>query len=156
MKRHTTRSVLVLAAAAVVVAVNAWTLIAARHNRSDPNGGTVELTEREVRLAQVPWESTVTVLELSWDVLSDTPGRRDPPAWLDATKLAELGFDCTMPVGGPSDLDGPPELAFADETVLCRTTLESPAGSRTRETPSESLPQSSIESTRAAVAENPS
>ena len=96
------RRVLILTAAAVVLAANAWTLIAAWRNRSSPSGGTVELTEREVRLAQVPWESTATLLELRWDVLSDSPRDRRRPAWLDATKLAELGFDCTVPVGSPN------------------------------------------------------
>lgn len=92
---------LVLTAAAVVLATNAWTLIAAWRNRSDPNGGTLELTERELPLVPVPWENTATLLELRWNVVSDTPEDRGPPAWLDATKLAELGYDCTVPVGSP-------------------------------------------------------
>ena len=96
------RRVLVLTAAVVVLAANTWTLIAAWHNRSGPSGCAVELTERELRLVQVPWESTATLLELSWDVLSDTPRDRGPPAWFDATKLAELGFDCTVPVSSPN------------------------------------------------------
>jgi hypothetical protein len=62
----------------------------------------MELTERELPLVQVPWESTATMLELSWDVLSSTPGNRRSPAWLDATKLAELGFDCSVSVGTPN------------------------------------------------------
>ena len=41
-------------------------------NRSDAIGGTLELTEREARLVEVPWESTVTMLDLSWDVPADT------------------------------------------------------------------------------------
>jgi len=108
------RRVLVLTAAAVVLATNAWILIAAWHNRSGPSGGTMELTERELRLVQVPWESTATSLELRWDVVSDAPG--DRPAWLDATKLAELGFDCTVPVRSPNAKEHyesmPPMLFF--------------------------------------------
>ena len=96
------RRVLVLTAAAVVLAANAWTLIAARCNRGGPSRGTMELTERELRLVQVPWESTATLLEVRWDVLSEPPRYRGPPAWLDATKLAELGFDCTVPVSSPN------------------------------------------------------
>jgi hypothetical protein len=93
---------LILTAVVVVLATNAWCLIAARRNRSDSSGGTVELTERELRLVQFPWESTVTSLDLRWDVLSDIPEDRGRPAWLDATKLSELGYDCTVPVSSPN------------------------------------------------------
>ena len=110
------RRVLVLTAVAVVLAANAWTLVAAWRNRSGPSGGTMELTEREVHLVQVPWESTATLLELSWDVLADTPRGRRCPAWLGATKLAELGFDCTVPVSSPYAKEHyaalPPALVF--------------------------------------------
>lgn len=110
------RRVLVLTAVAVVLAANAWTLIAAWRNRSAPSGGTVELTERELRLVEVPWESTATLLELRWDVVSDPPEDRGPPAWLDAAKLAELGFDCTVPVDSPGArahyASAPPAVVF--------------------------------------------
>jgi hypothetical protein len=96
------KRVLVLSAVAVVLVANAWVLIAARRNQSDQSGGTVELTERELRLVQVPWESTATLLELRWDVVSNTLQGRGPPAWLDAKKLSELHFDCTVPVDDPS------------------------------------------------------
>ncbi len=96
------RRALILAAAAVVLAANAWTLIAARHNRREPSGGTLKLTERELHLVQVPWESTATLLEVNWDVRSDTARRRGAPTWLDAAKLAELGFDCMVPVDSPN------------------------------------------------------
>lgn len=108
------RRVLVLAAAAVVLAANGWTLVATWYNRSEPSGGTLELTEREASLVQVPWESTATLLRLRWDVVSDAPGNR--PAWMDRTKLAELGFDCTVPVGGPNAKEHytslPPRLVY--------------------------------------------
>lgn len=93
------RRVLVSAAAVVVLAANAGTLVVTWRNRSGPSGGTMELTERELRLVPVPWESTAMSLELSWDVL-ESPGGRRRPAWLDATKLEELGFDCSLPVDG--------------------------------------------------------
>lgn len=96
------RRVLVLTAAVVVLAANAWVPITAWRNRSDPSGGTLELTERELRLVEVPWESTAMLLELRWDALSDDPEGRGPPSWLDATKLAELGFDCTLPLDRPN------------------------------------------------------
>jgi hypothetical protein len=92
------RSVLLLTAAVVVLAANAWSLIAAWRNRSGSPESTVELTERELRMAEMPWESTATLLELRWDVLSDPPREHGPPAWLDAAKLAEIGFDCTIPL----------------------------------------------------------
>jgi hypothetical protein len=95
------RRLLVLTAAVVVLASNVSGPITAWRNRSGASGGTMELTERELPLVQVPWESTATLLELSWDVLSDIPGDHGRPAWLDATKLAELGFDCTVPVDSP-------------------------------------------------------
>jgi len=99
------RRVLVLTAAAVVLATNAWTLIAAWRNRSGPSGGTMELTERELRLVQVPWESTATSLELRWSVApgkSAVEGTLIAGSWLDATKLEELGFDCSVPVDSPN------------------------------------------------------
>ena len=37
-------------------------------------------------------------LELDWDSLSTAPERRRAPPWLDVAKLAELGFDCQVPV----------------------------------------------------------
>jgi hypothetical protein len=96
------RRVLVLTAAAVVLAANAWSLIAAWRNGSGASYSSMELTERELRLVQVPWESTATLLEVRWDVISEPPRYRGPPAWLDATKLSELGFDCTVPVSSPN------------------------------------------------------
>jgi len=96
------RRILVLTAVAVVLAANAWSLVATWRNRNSPSGGTLELTEREVRLAHVPWESTAMLLELHWDARTDSPRGRRRPAWLDATKLTELGFDCTVPVGSPN------------------------------------------------------
>ena len=109
------RRVLVLTAAVVVLAANAWTLIVTWRNRGGPSGGTMELTERELRLVQVPWESTATSLELSWDIL-ESPGGRRRPAWLDATKLEELGFDCNLPVDSPNAKEHytsmPPMLVF--------------------------------------------
>ena len=95
------RRALIWIAAGVVVVANAWALLAAWQNRRDPRGGTVELTERELRLVPMPGESTVTLLGLEWDVLSDKPQDKGPPHWLDEKKLAELGFDCAMPVTSP-------------------------------------------------------
>ena len=92
------RRALLWTTAGIVLLATAWALIAAWRNRQEPRGGTVELTERELRLAPMLGESTVTLLNLEWDVLSDKPRDQGPPAWLDGKKLAELGFDCAIPV----------------------------------------------------------
>lgn len=89
---------LLLTTAGVVLLANAWVLIAAWQNRRDPRGGTVELTERELPLLAMPGESTVTLLDLEWDVWSEKPQGQRLPRWLDEKKLAELGFDCTISV----------------------------------------------------------
>jgi hypothetical protein len=91
MKRRT-----VGIAAILVVLANAWALVPVWLNRADTPGGTVELTERELRLKRVSDESTVLFLEIEWDILPSTlpgdhRGWRDAE-WLDAAKMAELGF----------------------------------------------------------------
>jgi len=95
------RRALLWTAVGVVLLANAWVLIAAWRNRREPRGGTVELTERELRLAPMLGESTVTLLNLEWAVRSESPRDQGPPAWLEEKKLAELGFDCTIPVTSP-------------------------------------------------------
>ncbi len=92
---------MVLAAAGVILVANAWVLISVARNRSDERGGTVELTERELRLPARIGESTAMFLELDWDTLSSAPENRRAPQWLDAAKLAELGFDCRVAVAQP-------------------------------------------------------
>lgn len=96
------RRTLVLAAAGVVLLSNAWALFSSRWNRREGAGGTLELTERELQLQPMAGESTVTLLEIEWDALADDPRHRGPPRWLDEKKLAELGFDCTVPVADPA------------------------------------------------------
>jgi hypothetical protein len=83
-------------AAILVILANAWVLVSVWLNRADTPGGTVELTERELRLERVSDESTVLFLKIEWDTLrSKLPG--DPhhwrsAEWLDAAKMADLGF----------------------------------------------------------------
>lgn len=96
---------LILAAAAVVLAANIWALLAVSRNRSGAPGGTVELTERELRLRPVPGESTALFLELEWDVLPAPSTHREAPRWLDAAKISELGFDCSVRVTDPAARD---------------------------------------------------
>jgi len=96
---------LILAAAAVVIVSNVWVLISARRNQSDASGGTVALTERELGLPPMAGDSTATFLELKWDTYSSVPADLRTPEWLGATKLAELGFDCHVPLGSPDARD---------------------------------------------------
>jgi hypothetical protein len=87
--------------AGIVLVANAWALITAWQNRRSPRGGSLELTERELPLMAMPGESTVTLLRIEWDTVSDPPKRGRPPAWLNQQKLTELGFDCTVTPTAP-------------------------------------------------------
>jgi hypothetical protein len=95
------KRVLWLAAALVVLVSNAWVLVSASWNRGDAIGGTVELTERELRLQPLAGDSTAFVLELRWDVDANEPDDDGAPGWLNTAKLQELGFDCRVPVDSP-------------------------------------------------------
>ncbi len=92
---------MVLAAAGIVLAANAWVAVSVSENRGDARGGTVELTERELHLDSEGGESTAIFLHIEWDSISSRPRDRGAPRWLDAAKLAELGFDCSYPVTRP-------------------------------------------------------
>jgi len=96
------RRVLVAAAAGIVLVASGWGLVQAWRNRSEPRGGRIELTERELGLEVIGAESTATVLRLNWGVLRAGDKEYGPAAWLDATKLSELGFDCGVPLSKPS------------------------------------------------------
>ncbi len=100
------RTLLMLAAAAVVLVSNGWAVFSSLHNRRAAEGGRVELTERELRLPPMIGDSTALALELNfWR--GDPEDRRGDrfPGWLDAAKLAELGFDCSVPVTSPHARD---------------------------------------------------
>jgi hypothetical protein len=96
------RRLLVVAAMGVVLAANGWSVLQAWRNRSDRRGGTMELTERELRVETPAVESTAKILRLNWNVARLGDKERGPAAWLDAAKLAELGFDCGLPLSDPS------------------------------------------------------
>jgi hypothetical protein len=96
---------LVLAAAVLVLVANAWVVVSAWRNRGDTPGGTVELTERELRLLPVSGDSTAVLLELRWGVASNEPDDDGAPAWLDAAKLQEVGFSCRVPVASSHAAD---------------------------------------------------
>jgi hypothetical protein len=95
------RTALVVAAASLVLVVNGWSVWQAARNRTEARGGTLLLTGREVRPQTMPVESSVTVLRLSWRTEGSGAERSRPPAWLDTNKLAELGFDCGVPLSSP-------------------------------------------------------
>lgn len=90
------------AAAGVVLVASGWGLVQVSRNRSERRGGRIELTERELGLEEIAAESTATVLRLNWDVPRAGDKEHGPAAWVDAAKLSELGFDCSMPLSKPS------------------------------------------------------
>lgn len=108
---HTTRlrarglipTVLLAAAAAVVLLSNLWVLVTSATNRHQDAGGVLDLTEDE--LAWVPrlGESTVNLLEFRWRTSEEE--QRQRPRWLDAAKLASLGYDCSIPLSAATAAD---------------------------------------------------
>jgi hypothetical protein len=96
---------LICAAAGIVLAANAWVLVSVSRNRSHDPGGSLELTERELALPERIGESTALFLQVEWDTLPAGAQGQRPPAWLDAPKLTELGFDCSVPVTHPGAQD---------------------------------------------------
>ena len=96
--KHT---ILLAAAGVVLLSSNAWVLVSVGRNRGAAPGGTVELTERELGLPFRIGDSTALALELRWTVFSSDPDHDRSPDWLDAAKLAELGFDCRVPLTNP-------------------------------------------------------
>ena len=96
-----TRS-LVLIAAAVVLVPNAWSVLCALQNRRNTAGGTLELTERELRLEPLSDDSTAFFLNLRWEVETvEDDGEYRAPTWLNSAKLRELGFECSVAADQP-------------------------------------------------------
>jgi len=95
------RRVLLASAAGVVLLASGGGLVQVWRNRSEPSGGRIGLTERELGLEVIAAESTATVLRLHWNVLRAGDREHGPAAWLDAAKLSELGFDCSLPLSKP-------------------------------------------------------
>jgi hypothetical protein len=52
-------------------------------------------------LEAIGFESSVTVLRLEWRTERTRNDRFGPAAWLDSSKLAGLGFDCSVPLNSP-------------------------------------------------------
>ena len=96
------RRVLLTGAAGVVLAANLWGVLQAGRNQKAPRGGSLELTERELRLLPMAAESTATMLRLNWSVSGTGEDRRRAPDWLDRERLVELGFDCSVALNSPN------------------------------------------------------
>lgn len=90
-----------MGAALVVLVANGWGVWQAIQNRAAAEGGTLQLTERELPLQPVFLESSVTLLRLRWTADRSGNQRFGPVSWLDQAKLSELGFDCTVPLDSP-------------------------------------------------------
>jgi hypothetical protein len=96
------RPVLLTAAVSVVLAANLWGVLQAWRNQKAPRGGSLELTEREVRLLPMAAESTATMLRLNWNVAGTGEEQHRSAAWLDRKRLMELGFDCSVALNSPN------------------------------------------------------
>lgn len=83
-----------LIAVVLVMVSNAYALARATANRAGAPEATLELTERELRLAPRETENTAMALQLAW---IDPAANSQEPGWFDAAKLAEVGFDCRSP-----------------------------------------------------------
>ena len=105
----TNRRLLAAAGLALIVLTNAVALGGVAWNRGGQPDSRLALSERELVL---PWrsagpdsENSGLSLDLRWNCLpAATPGRHGAgyvdstaPAWLDARKMAELGFDLRAP-----------------------------------------------------------
>jgi hypothetical protein len=93
----------IVAGCALIVMSNAVALLGVAYNRSGEPESRLQLTQRELSqpFSGFPLERDAvdTTISLNWRVLGRNapdgiyPGRFGRPEWLDATKLAELGFD---------------------------------------------------------------
>ncbi len=87
-----------VAAAALVLATDAFVLVEAAYNRSGAPVASMQLTERELRLLRPQRESTALYLEPQWEERWPSHKFEDGPGWFDQAKLEELGYDCRRPV----------------------------------------------------------
>lgn len=86
----------------VVVAVNALTLALIAGNRAGQADASVQMTERELRLAASGVDDTGIALVLSWRRPNDvSEGEMPQFEWFDRPKLQSIGFDCSVPPDGP-------------------------------------------------------
>jgi hypothetical protein len=98
------RSLCLIAAVLLVLAASSLGIWQSSRNRAEPAGGSLELTERELPLQRVELESSVAILLFKWTTERAWNERRGPVTWLTPEKLADLGFDCSVPVESPRAL----------------------------------------------------
>jgi hypothetical protein len=105
-----TRSNALIAAAFLIIAVNALTLSLVAYNRSGAPDCILHLSHRELTVPYNGYyskENSGMTLSLHWRVETGKPGDAGmgsyyfggggSPAWLDKDKLAALGFDVSQP-----------------------------------------------------------
>jgi hypothetical protein len=128
-----------IAGLALIAITNTVALGGAAYNRSGEPDSTLTLTERELQPAYPSIggkENSGLTLELDWRVLQDvTPRsgvffygghRGGTPAWLDAQKMASLGFDTTLSAEGPGDQRDSPYRRQLPRDVLIVLELDGP------------------------------
>lgn len=100
---------ILLAGVALILATNLYALIGVWYNRSGEPDSVIELSERELRLMSGyrsrRENSGISVrleqLNTSYGLLSENYGSKNPYPWLTRAKLAELGFDMSVPTDAP-------------------------------------------------------
>ena len=99
-----------IAGLALIAITNAIALGGAAYNRSGQPDSTLALSDRELQMPYAAWsgsENSGLSLRLNWRVLQEPAsgeplyryfsGRGSTPAWLDAQKMASLGFSSYAP-----------------------------------------------------------
>jgi Domain of unknown function (DUF4824) len=95
-----------LAAAAILVAADAFALVHAWRNRSGPADAEITLTERELPTSiNLNDDDSGVSLELRWLDPAGTFGVELPAAWIDLAALRELGFDTSVAPSGNSAIE---------------------------------------------------
>jgi hypothetical protein len=125
------------AGAAVILLTNAIALGGAAYNRSAAPESTLRLTERELRPVGSSRDNSGVELEIRWR--TDWTAERGiypywggyAPSWLDAKKMASLGFD-TQPRGASSPDSGILARQLSKEVVLVLE-LDGPASRNSAE-----------------------
>jgi hypothetical protein len=82
-------------AAVVVIVSNVYALGSAAFNRRGEPDAVIDLTERELRVTPREAENTAMAFRLAW---TDLAVSEADAGWFDAARLAEIGFDCRLPV----------------------------------------------------------
>ena len=136
MNLNRSRRIALIAGLALIAITNAVALAGAAYNRSGEPDSALRLSERELRrpyTSVANRENSGLTLELRWRVLQDASVSANAyrygfegggvPAWLDAQKMASLGFD-TGPSARGADASRQRQLP---RDVLVVLELEGPA-----------------------------